>query len=114
MLSLYEVGPLEDVRVEFAANLDQFESNDLGACGEPFTPNPVCSVTFGAFAHGSFGHRPRRRRLPRVAVGGQPSKIEFGGRIEFRWDRFSFAIADFYGYEDLPFLDRLSTYSRNV
>jgi len=113
VLSLYEIGPFDDVRLEFAANIDDFQSNDFGACGEPFTPNPVCDATFGTFAHGIFGVGLAGADAP-PAPWEDASKIEFGARVEWRWDRFSFAIADFYGYEDLPFVDRISTYSRNV
>ena len=92
---------------------DEFEPNDLGACGEPFAPNPVCDAAFGIFAHGAFGiGLAGAREVP--APWEDASKIEFGGRIEWRWDRFSFALADFYGYEDLPYLQRISTYERNV
>jgi hypothetical protein len=34
--------------------------------------------------------------------------------MEFRWDRFSFAVMDFYGYHDLPYQSRIFNYSRNV
>ncbi|MEE2664404.1 MAG: DUF1302 family protein [Myxococcota bacterium] len=113
VLSLYEVGPFDDVRLEFAANIDDYQSADLGACGEPFAPNPVCAATFGILAHGAFGIGLAGVDFPE-SPWEDISKIEFGGRIEWRWDRFSFAIADFYGYEDLPYLDRISTYERNV
>ncbi len=111
--SFYEVGPLSDVRAELAFNFDEFESADLGACGEPFTINIVCQLTFGAMAHGFTG----------IGVVGQEQPPnpwdslkgwEIGGRLEFRWDRFSFAITDFYGYDDFPHVRRLSTYNRNV
>ena len=92
VLSLYEIGPLQDVRLEFAANLDDFEPNDFGACGEPFTPNPVCGASFGVLAHGIFGIGLTGADLP-PSPWEDASQIEFGGRIEFRWDRFSFAIA---------------------
>jgi hypothetical protein len=111
--SLYEVGPLEDVRVELAFNMDDYEPNDLGACGEAFTPNLVCSLTMGGYAHGFTG-------LGVAGVDRPPSPWEslegweIGGRIEFRWDRFSFAISDFYGYDDFPYVERISTYQRNV
>ncbi len=111
--SFYEVGPLSDVRAEMAFNFDEFESADLGACGEPFTINLVCSLTFGSMAHGFTG----------IGVVGQEQPPnpwddlkgwEIGGRLEFRWDRYSFAITDFYGYDDFPHIKRLSTYNRNV
>ena len=40
--------------------------------------------------------------------------LEVGARLEWRWDRFSFALMDFYGYSDFPYADRLFQYSRNV
>ena len=111
--SFYEVGPLVDVRLELAMNFDQFEAADLGACGEPYTVNLVCALTFGSWAHGALG----------VGVAGFTAPpdpwensrgLEFGGRLEWRWDRYSFALVDFYGYNDFPYAARLSTYSRNV
>ena len=111
--SLYDVGPLEDVRVEFATNFDEFTPTDLGACGEPYTINVVCGATFGLAAHGFAG----------VGVAGvdRPPNpwnnikgLEVGGRVEWRWDRFSFALMDFYGYDDLPHADPFFFYERNV
>ena len=111
--SFYDVGPFTDVRLELAVNFDDFEAADIGACGEPYAVNLVCQLTFGAWAHGFTG----------VGVAGveQPPNpfndakgLEYGARIEWRWDRFSFAISDFYGYDDFPHIVRLSTYGRNV
>ena len=53
--SLYDVGPLEDVRAEFAFNFDRYKPADLGACGEAFTPDLVCGITTGLFFHGMTG-----------------------------------------------------------
>jgi len=111
--SLYNVGPLEDVRLEVAANFDEFQPADLGAAGEPFTPDVVGGLTTGIFFHSFTG----------VGVAGidRPDNpwdnikgLEVGGRIEWRWDRFSFALTDFYGYNDFPYIDRLWTYDRNA
>jgi hypothetical protein len=111
--SFYNVGPLEDVRFEVAMNYDQFEPTDLGRCGEPYAPLPVCDKTYGLMAHGFTG----------VAIAGEirpPNPwnswkgIEVGGRLEWRYDRFSFALTDFYGYNDAPYIDPLFQYSRNV
>jgi len=111
--SLYNVGPLQDVRLEIAANIDKFEPADLGACGEPFTPDIVCTLTNGIVAHSFLG----------VGVAGidrpespwkEPSDLEIGGRIEWRWDRFSFALTDFYGFQDTPFPDAIFFYERAV
>src|SRR5262249_62170092 len=37
-----------------------------------------------------------------------------GGRREWRWDRFSFQLSDFWGYDDFPTIDTFNVYSRNV
>jgi hypothetical protein len=111
--SFYDVGPLEDVRFELAANFDRIKPADLGACGEPYTIDLVCMATLGLAFHGLGG-------VGLAGVDRPPSAwndvkgIEFGGRIEFRWDRFSFAITDFYGYHDFPYPDPIFFYERNV
>jgi hypothetical protein len=111
--SFYEVGPLSDVRAEFALNYDDFEPVDLGRCGEPYTPDPVCSKSAGLFAHGLAGFGLAGERRPPDPWHGTPG-IEFGGRVEFRWDRFSFALSDFWGYDDFPYVDQVFLYERNV
>jgi hypothetical protein len=112
--SFYEIGPLEDVRLELAFNFDQYEPADLGACGEAYTPNLVCTgITIGAFAHSNFGFGlvgQDRPPDPWQDIEG----IELGGRLEFRWDRFSFALVDFWGYNDFPTAVKISTFQRNV
>ena len=111
--SLYDVGPLEDVRAEFAFNFDKYKPADLGACGEAFTPDVVCGITTGLFFHGVTG-------IGIVGVDRPPDPwddikgLEIGGRVEWRWDRFSFALMDFWGYSDFPFPDSINYYERNV
>jgi hypothetical protein len=111
--SFYDVGPLEDVRLELAANFDRNKPADLGACGEPYTIDVVCGAVFGLAVHGLVG-------IGLAGVDRPPSAwndvkgVEFGGRVEFRWDRFSFAITDFYGYHDFPYPDPIFFYERNV
>ncbi|MCP5057607.1 MAG: hypothetical protein GY937_12900 [bacterium] len=111
--SFYEIGPFEDVRFEVAAIFDSFEPNDIGRCGEPYSPLVACNKTFGLLNHGQNG----------VGIAGEirpPNPwnswkgIDIGGRIEWRYERFSFALTDFYGYDDNFYVDRLFTYSRNV
>jgi len=111
--SFYEVGPLSDVRLEVAVNFDEFEPADLGACGEPYAVNLICALTFGSWAHGITGLGVAGIDQP-PAPWDDTAGIEFGVRLEWRWDRFSFAITDFYGYDDFPYTVRLSTYNRNV
>ncbi|MEE2679571.1 MAG: DUF1302 family protein, partial [Myxococcota bacterium] len=111
--SFYDVGPLEDVRFELAVNFDRFQPTDLGACGEPYTLDVVCALTLGTAIHGVTG-------LGVAGIDAYPDGykdvdgLEFGGRLEFRWDRFSFAIMDFYGYSDFPYPDVITYYERNV
>ena len=105
--------PLQDVRLELAANFDQFEPNDLGRCGEPYSPLPVCDKTFGLFIHGATGLGLAGEIRP-PSPWDSARGIEFGGRLEFRWNKFAFALVDFYGYNDLPDQQVAFTYSRNV
>ena len=111
--SFYNVGPLEDVRLELAVKYDQFEPTDFGRCGEPYAPLPVCNLTWGQLVHGTV--------MNGIAGAIRPPNpwnswkgIEAGGRLEWRYDRFSFAITDFYGYNDSPYADPIFSYSRNV
>ncbi len=111
--SFYSVGPLEDVRLELAANLDDFEPADIGRCGEPFTVFAACNKTTGLFFHGVTGFGAAGEHRP-PNPWSDASGFEYGARLEFRLGRFSFQLSDFFGYEDLPYADRLSDYSRNV
>jgi hypothetical protein len=111
--SLYAVGPLEDVRFEFAVNLDDFEPIDLGACGEPYTINFVCSITTGIFAHGLLGIGVAGIDRPE-SFWKDAKGLEGGPRIEWRWDRFSFALTDFYGYNDIPYPKAIQFFDRSV
>jgi hypothetical protein len=111
--SLYDVGPLDDVRLELAMNLDEFEPNDLGACGEPYTADFVCTLTNGIASHSYLGAGIAGIDRP-DSPWEDPSDLEIGGRIEWRWDRFSFALTDFYGYSDVPYADAIFYYDRSV
>jgi hypothetical protein len=42
------------------------------------------------------------------------SGIEVGGRLEWRYSRFSFAVTDFYGHNDGAYVDPIFSYTRNV
>ncbi|MGH0036669.1 MAG: DUF1302 family protein [Myxococcota bacterium] len=111
--SFYNVGPFEDVRLEGAVILDDFEPTDLGFCGEPYTPFLVCGKNFGLFAHGVLGTGLAGEERP-PNWWDDPSGLEFGARLEWRWNRFSFAIVDFWGYSDFPYVDRINTFERAV
>jgi hypothetical protein len=111
--SFYAVGPLDDVRLELAANFDQVEPTDLGRCGEPYTPNPVCDKTAGLFAHSITGAGLAGEIRPPNPWNSWKG-LEVGARIEFRAGRFSFQISDFYGYDDYPYVKPFFSYERNV
>jgi hypothetical protein len=111
--SFYDVGPLEDVRFELAANIDQFEPIDIGRCGEPYAPIPACQKAFGLFVHGFTGLGIAGEVRP-PAPWEDIRHTEFGARLEWRWKRFSFALTDFFGYNDTPTIDPLYTYTRSV
>jgi len=111
--SFYDVGPLQDVRLELAANLDQYQPTDIGKCGEPYAAFLVCGKTFGLLIHGLLGLGLAGEQRP-PGFWQNARGLEYGGRLEFRWERLSFALTDFYGYSDFPFLDKFNEYARKV
>jgi len=111
--SFGRLGPAQDVRLEVAANLDDHEATDLGACGEAFTPNPVCNISFGLFGHGLAGIGLAGRRNP-PDWWNDGHGLEYGARLEWRMGIFSFALIDFYGFADTPHVQRVFAFERNV
>jgi len=111
--SLYDVGPLQDVRLELAVNIDEFEPIDLGKCGEPYTIFLVCAKSFGLFGHGITGAGIAGENRP-PSFYESTQGVEIGARIEWRWERFSFALTDFWGYSDSPVVDYFNEYERRV
>jgi hypothetical protein len=111
--SFYDVGPLSDLRLELAMNYDDFEPTDLGRCGEPYAVWLVCLKSTGLWGHGLTGFGLAGEVRP-PDPWDSARGIEVGARVEFRWGMFSFAITDFYGYDDFPSVDLFHSYSRNV
>ncbi len=111
--SFYEVGELSDVRLEMGLIFDAFQPADLGACGEPFTPDPVCAASFGSVFHGITGLGVAGFEYPEQPWDSL-SGLQGGARLEFRWGRYTFAISDFYGFDDFPHPHRFATFERNV
>jgi hypothetical protein len=111
--SFYDVGPLQDVRLELAAIVDEFEAVDVGRCGEPYSPRPVFGKCLGIFAHSATGLGLAGETRP-PNWWDSAKGMEFGGRLEWRWKRFSFALMDYYGFDDFPRVDVINKYSRNV
>jgi hypothetical protein len=111
--SFYEVGPLEDVRLELVGVIDEFEPVDLGRCGEPFVPRVACGKPFALWVHGETGAGIAGEIRPEDGWD-DTSGIEVGARLEFRYDRFSFSVTDYWGYSDFPHIEQIFTYDRNV
>ena len=111
--SFWDVGPLQDVRLEVAWMMDEFEPNDVGRCGEPYSPLPVCDKTFGILQHGILGAGLVGETRP-ADWWEDLSGVEIGARLEFRWDRFSFAITDFWHYDDAALPRIFNQFSRRV
>jgi len=111
--SFYDVGPLADVRLELVGLFDEFEPTDLGRCGEPFVPRAACNKSYGLWVHGLTGAGVAGEIRP-PDPWNDAEGWEVGARIEFRYDRFSFALTDYWGYEDFPYVSVLFEYDRNV
>jgi hypothetical protein len=111
--SFYDVGPLEDVRLEVAANVDNFEPVDIGQCGEPFTALVACNKRTALWAHGFTGYALAGEDQP-PDWWDDASGLEWGARVEFRAGKFSFQVSDFFGYDDFPNVDLITSYERNV
>ncbi len=111
--SFYDVGFLEDVRLELAANLDEFEPVDIGRCGEPYAPPATCTRAFGFFGYTLAGTGLAGERRP-PPFWEDPKSLEWGARLEFREDRVSFALSWFRGYDDFPHVQPVFVFERNV
>jgi hypothetical protein len=111
--SFYDVGPLQDVRAELVYILDRFMPNDLGRCGAPYTAFIVCNLQSNLFLNGALGAGVvGETRPPNWWNSVQGSQV--GARLEFRWDRYSFAITDYYHYDPAFTTPIIQTYSRKV
>ncbi|MFP8878102.1 MAG: DUF1302 family protein, partial [Myxococcota bacterium] len=111
--SIGDIGPIQDLRIEGAVLLDQYEPADIGRCGEPYSPIVTCGLSAGLLAHALTGTGLAgevRPPDPWDDVNG----LEGGLRIEWRAGRFSFALSDYYGYQDFPYIDQLNVWERNV
>ena len=94
-------------------NFDNVEPADLGACGEPYAVPGACDISAAAFTHGILGTGIAGSDRP-PDPWNDPDGLEFGARIEWRWDRFSFALTDFYGYDDFPTFEQFMTFERHT
>jgi hypothetical protein len=107
------VGPVEDMRLEFVMVLNEFTPTDLGKCGESLVFAPVCGKTFGAMAHGLTGIGLVGETRPNDEYSGL-KQFDYGMRLEGRWDRFTFAVTNFWGWDDSFVVELVNQYQRKV
>jgi hypothetical protein len=101
------VGPVEDLRLELVWIFDDFEPQDIGKCGENASIALVCGKGFGAYANGLAGIGIAGEVRPNKEFSGL-KRWDYGIRLEGRWDRFTFSVSDFWGWDDAS-ISRRST-----
>jgi len=110
--SFYSVGPLEDVRLELAANLDDFEPSDIGRCGEPFTVFAACNKTTDSSSTASQVSVSRASIARRTRVGRVGDRVRRASRVPAR--ALQLPALRLLRLRGPAYADRLSDYSRNV
>ena len=108
-----QLGPFEDLRFEAVMIWGAFEPQDLGKCGESLTFVQVCQKSFGALANGVLGLGLVGEARPSSDYDGW-AQYDYGVRIEGRWDRFTFSISDFWGWDDTFYIEPIQTYARRA
>jgi hypothetical protein len=107
------VGPVEDLRLELLWIFDKFTPTDLGKCGEGGSVDLICLKSFGAMASGLAGIGIVGERRPNKDYNSWAT-WDYGARIEGRLDRFTFAVSDFWGWDDGFYLDLVQQYERTA
>jgi len=105
------VGPVEDLRLELLWIFDKFTPTDLGKCGEGGAVDLICLKSFGAMASGLAGIGLAGEERPDKNYNGLAT-WDYGARLEGRWDRFTFAVSDFWGWDDGFYLNLVQQYER--
>lgn len=107
--SLGDIGPLQDVSLEFVWLFDRFRPLQFGQCGEPYAFTVACELRTDASAHSLFNIA-----LARVEeVDWTFQNTEPGLRAEFRIPKpsISFSLSAFYSHQDLPLVKFVNPYS---
>jgi hypothetical protein len=107
--SFQDVGPVEDVSLEFVWVFDRFLPLQFGQCGEPYAYTLACQGRTDAAAH-----QLLNIALARVEeVPWRFTNTEPGMRFEFRTPKpsISFSLSWFYGFQDLPVAEFVNRYS---
>jgi len=107
------VGPVEDLRLEMLWIFDKFTPTDLGKCGEGGAVDLICLKSFGAMANGLAGIGLAGEQRPNNDYNGLGT-WDYGMRLEGRWDRFTFALSDFWGWDDNFYLNLVQQYERTA
>jgi len=107
--SFGDVGPVEDVSLEFVWNFDRFIPMQFGQCGEPYAYTLACQGRADAGAHGLFNFALRNVD----EVEWKFKNTEPGMRLEFRLPEpsISFSFSFYYGHQDTPVGDFVNRYS---
>ena len=98
--SFGDVGPFEDVSLEFAWVWDRFIPDQFGQCGEPYAFTASCEARADAGGHQLFNFS-----LARVdTVDWKIQNTEPGLRLEFRIPEpsIAFSLSAFYTHQDTP------------
>jgi hypothetical protein len=105
------IGAVEDLRLEILTIFNPFEPTDTGKCGEGSAIDIVCLKSFGAMSNGLIGVGVIGEHRPYDDYAGI-ERWDFGARIEGRFERFTFALSDFWGWDDGYYLDLVQQYER--
>jgi len=107
--SFGDVGPVQDLSLEFVWVLDRFTPNQVGQCGEPRAFLAACGARSNAGAHGLLG-----LALAEVEERDwQLRNTEPGFRFEGRFadPDVSWSFSAFWGIQDIPVLKLANSYS---
>ena len=92
---------------------NDFTPTDLGKCGESLVFEQVCGKSNGVLASGVLGVGLIGEVNPSQDRSGL-EVLDFGVRLEGRWDRFTFSISDYWGWDDGFYVEKVQTFSRRV
>ncbi len=107
--SFGEVGPLQDVSLEFAWVFDQFIPDQFGQCGEAYAFTAACEARADAGGHQLFNFSLARVDKRDWAI----KNTEPGMRLEFRIPEpsIAFSLSTFYTFQDIPVAEFENHYS---
>ena len=107
--SFGDVGPVQDLSLEFVWVFDRFAPTQVGQCGEPYAFTAACEARADAGGHGLLN-----QSLAAVEERDwQLKNTEPGFRVEFRIPKpsLSLSFSAFWGFQDLPVARAKNHYS---